>query len=64
MATYEIAVSEGVPADTEVRCLDHDTTATFPRHLSTVAFHCPDCGVELTVDVADTDDWWELTERC
>lgn len=64
MASYEISVPEGVPADIEVRCTDHGTTESFPRHLAQVPFHCPDCGVELTIDVRDTDDWRELTERC
>lgn len=64
MATYEITVPEGIPADVEVRCTDHGTAETFSRHLSTVPFHCPDCSRELTVAIADTDDWRELTERC
>ena len=64
MASYEVRIPEGVPADIEVRCTDHGTAETYPRHFSTVAFHCPDCGLELTIDVADTEDWRELTERC
>lgn len=64
MASYTIDVPEGVPADLEVRCTDHGTAETFSRHLSTVAFHCPDCGVELTVDLSDTEDWRAWNERC
>lgn len=64
MASYQIDVPEGIPAEVAVRCTDHGTAETFPRHLSTVDFHCPDCGVELSIDRRDTTDWRELTERC
>lgn len=64
MASYEIAIPEGVPADVEVACTDHGTSETFPRHLATLPFHCPECGVELTIGLHDTEDWRELTERC
>lgn len=64
MATYEITVPEGVPADVAVRCADHGTEETFSQHLATLPFHCPECGVELTIDRRDTGDWRELTERC
>jgi hypothetical protein len=64
MATYEVTVPEGVAADFEVRCREHGTSETFPRHLARLPFHCPDCGRELTVDVRDAEDWRELSERC
>lgn len=64
MVNYEIEVPEGVPADLAVTCTDHGTVETFPRHRSRVSFHCPDCAVELTVDLADTEDWRAWNERC
>jgi hypothetical protein len=64
MASYEVTVPEGVPADVEVRCTDHGTSETFARHRSTLPFHCPECEVELAIDIRDTADWRELTERC
>ena len=58
MASYRLDGPE--PPDTGIRitCEDHSETVRFQPGYRQVAFHCDECGVEVTL--SDTDDWRDL----
>lgn len=62
--TYEIERPRGEERGIRVRCTDHDESAEFQPGYRRVSFYCSGCGVELTVELDDADEWRDLGEKC
>lgn len=61
---YEIERPDGPERGIRVACTDHGTAEEFHPAERQVAFHCPDCAMEVEVTLHDLLDWRDLGERC
>lgn len=64
MPEYTIDVQDGPVHGIQVTCTEHGEREEFPAHYRTIVFSCSECGVEMEVNVRDTDDWRAWDERC
>lgn len=64
MPSYRVETAAATGEGVTVSCETHGTTETFDPGYRRVTFYCGKCGYEVGIDLRDTDDWRELTERC
>lgn len=64
MTTYEIKRPDGPERGIRVACPDHGEAKEFQPGYRRVAFYCPECGIEIEVQLHDTHDWRDWGERC
>lgn len=61
---YEIERPDGPERGILVTCTAHGESQEFQPAERRVAFHCPDCAMEVEVSLHDMLEWRDLQERC
>lgn len=61
---YAVETPDGPERGVRVGCLVHDEWEEFDPGYRSVSFYCGGCGVEVTVDLRDGDDWRDWGEMC
>lgn len=64
MASYRVVDAGPPDAGIRITCEDHGESEQFKPGYRAVAFHCDECGIEVEVTLADTEDWRDLAEMC
>lgn len=64
MATYRVEAPDGLEEGIRITCEEHGHSERFQPGYRKVAFHCDGCGIEVGIDLQNTEDWRDLGEMC
>lgn len=64
MTSYRIEAPEGLDEGIRIVCVDHGESERFEPGYRKVALHCDNCGIEVGIELQDTEDWRDLGEMC